>query len=215
MLPSNISPRVVAKSAFIASGLNFTAAIAMLLVLKPGLPVEGSTLTGRMEYLNLHLGAWWGGWLLWHAAAISLVAFFAALACLWRDQAPILTLLAPLLAAAGLAADICAEAIYMGVVPQLAPESFTIGENIAGVMTGYVANGLYTIGGILLTWAGARKLPQSLLLMAVPLWTAGLCLSAASLMHSTTGQFWSTAILMPLFISWTFLVGRWLNRRKS
>jgi hypothetical protein len=88
-------------------------------------------------------------------------------------------------------------------------------ESIAGVLTGYLANGLYTAAGILLTWAGARELPRAIVALGVPVWGAGLCLSGASLAHSASGQLWSTAVLMPLFVLWAALVGRWLKRSGS
>jgi hypothetical protein len=183
----------------------------MLSILRPGLPVVGSRLADRVAYVSARPGLWWGGWLLWHAAAIALVAFYIALGGRWNRRAPLLSTLGVLCATAGLAVDISAEAIYMGVAPRLSPETFALSEDITGIMTGYVGNGMYTVAGILLTWAGARELPGFLVALAVPLWASGLWLSAASLVHSAKGQFWSTAILMPLFVIWTFMVGRWFG----
>jgi hypothetical protein len=214
LLPE-IPPRRAATVAYVAAGLNLVAAGAMFSILRPGLPVAGSQLLDRVAYLGARTGFWWGGWLVWHAAAIALVAFYVALAATWSRHAPLLSTLALLCATAGLAADLSAEALYMGVAPRLRAEAFALCEDIAGIMTGYLANGLYTISGILLTWAGARQLPRFLVALAVPLWASGLSLSAASLIHSASGQFWSTAILMPLFVIWTFLVGRWLSVRAS
>lgn len=206
-----ITPRQAACAAYVAAGLNLAAALAMVLILQPGLPVEGSLHADRMTFVNLHPALWWSGWLVWHAAAIGLLAFYVGLAGRWGHRSPLLTTLALLCAAAGLAADLGAETIYMTIAPRLDMDGFVIAESVAGILTGYLGNGLYTVAGILLTWAGAGELPQPLLLLAVPVWAAGLSLSASSLVHSSWGQVWSTALLMPLIVLWTFLVGRWLG----
>lgn len=207
--------RRAAIAAYSAAALNLAAALALLFWLRPGLPVEGSSAAERSFYLESHRGAWWAGWLLWHAAAIALLALYVALADLWRSAAPLLCGLAPLLAAAGLAADLSAEALYMGLAPGLAASSLALLETTAGVLTGYLGNGLYSLTGMLLTIAGARELPRPLVVVGAFVWAAGFALSAATLLHSPRAQCWSTAVLMPLFVVWSALVGRWLNRNAS
>jgi hypothetical protein len=206
---------VAARAAFLAAGLNLAAAAAMLLLLRPGLPAGRSGLHDRVAYVAGHTAAWWAGWLFWHAAAIALLGFYLGLAGLWWRSAPARCGLALLCATAGLAADLSAEAIYMGVAPRLPPEGFAAAEATAAMLTGYVGNGLYTVAGMLLTWAGAGQLPPRLLALSVPVWAAGLSLSAASLANSATGQAVSTGILMPLFVLWAGLTGKWLAGRAS
>lgn len=207
--------RRAAVAAFGAAATNFLAGVAMLVWLRPGLPVPGSALADRMAYVAAHPGVWKGGWLLWNLAAISLIVFFVSLAGLWQHRAPILCPSALLFAAGGLAADLSAEAIYMLVAPGLDPVGFAAAEATAGVFTGFLGNGLYTVAGILLTRAGAPDLPRALLALAILVWTLGAALSIASVAGSAAGQLWSTACLMPLFIVWAVLVGRWLRRRES
>jgi hypothetical protein len=196
-----VSPQVAARAAFVAAGVHVVAAVAMLALLQPGLPVAGSALADRMAYVSQHTAAWWLGWLTWHAADLTLLAFYLALAGRWGLQAPVRCVLALLLAGAGVAADIGAQAVYMGVAPRLGPEAFVVAEAVAGVLTGYVANGLYTVAGMLLVWAGAAELPASLVLASLADWPGG--------------QFWSVAVLMPAFVVWTLLMGRWLSARAS
>lgn len=210
-----LPPSRAARVAYVTAALNLAAALLMLLALKPGLPVSGSLPADRVAFIEGNTALWWAGWLVWHAAALSLVLFFLVLAGRFRGRAPVLSAAAVVVSVVGLAADLSAEAIYMGVVPQLRGDEFRLAEIVGGILTGYLGNGLYTVAGILLTWSGARDLPRSVLILAVPVWGAGLCLSAASLMHSASGQLWSTAILMPLFVLWTVMVGRWLNRLAS
>jgi len=162
-----------------------------------------------------HALLWRIGWLFWHGADFGLLAFYLALASRWRRRYPIRCDLALVAATAGLAADVAAQTLYMGLGPASSPASFGTMEAVAGLLTGYMANGLYTVAGILLVWAGASELPRSLLLLSLPAWLAGIALSLASLAGSTTGQLWSTAALMPLFVIWTGLMGRWLSARAS
>jgi hypothetical protein len=210
-----LPPSRAARIAYLTAALNLAAALLMLLSLKPGLPVSAGMPADRIAFIERNTGLWWAGWLVWHAAAISLVLFFLVLAGRFRGRAPVLCAAAVVVSVAGLAADLSAEAIYMGVVPELRGDEFRAAEIAGGILTGYLGNGLYTVAGILLTWSGARELPRSLLGLAIPTWGAGLCLSASSLMHSADGQLWSTAVLMPLFVLWAALVGRWLSRRAS
>ncbi len=204
------SPRAVARAAFLASALNLAAALALLVALQPGLPSFSNGILGRLDYVRGQTVFWWSGWLLWHAAALGLLGFYVGLAGLWRRQAPIRCGLALLCAAAGLAADLSAEALYMGLAPRLGVEGFGLAEAAAGLLTGYVGNGLYTVAGALLTWAGAPNLPKYLVALAIPVWLAGSALAAATLLDSVGGQFWSTAVLMPTFVVWTALTRRWL-----
>jgi hypothetical protein len=210
-----IPPRTAARAAYAAAGLNLLAALAMPLLLAPGLPVADSLPADRLAYLAAHTARWWAGWLVWHAAAIALLGFYLALAGRWGPAAPWRCALTLLCATAGLAVDLAAEAVYMGVAPRLGPEAFGVAEAAAGLLTGYVGNGLYTVAGILLTSAGAAELPRGLVALAVPVWLAGLALSAATLAGWAVGQLVSTAVLMPTFVVWAFLVGRWLDSRAS
>ncbi|HEY7061807.1 MAG TPA: hypothetical protein VII06_10020 [Chloroflexota bacterium] len=206
-----LAPRVAARAAYVAAAVHVVAAAAMLVLLQPGLPVAGSALAARMAYVGGQTGVWWLGWLAWHAADVALLAFYVALAGQWGRRAPLRCALALLLTAAGVADDLAAQAVYMGVAPRLEPEAFQVAELAAGLLTGYVANGLYTLAGLLLVWAGAAELPGYLVALSLPVWAAGLALSAATLMDSPGGQFWSVAVLMPTVVVWTALMGRWLS----
>jgi hypothetical protein len=211
----DVSPRAAARAAFVAAGVHVVAAGAMLVALQPGLPVAGSALAARPAYVSALPVAWGLGWLVWHAADLALLALYVALAGQWGRRAPLRCGLALLLAGAGLADDLGAQAIYMGVAPRLGPEAFVVAETVTGVLTGYVANGLYTLAGMLLVWAGAAEMPRYLVAASLPVWAAGLGLCAASLAGSPAGQFGSVAVLMPTFVGWTLLLGRWLSARAS
>lgn len=182
-----------------------------MLALRNGIPAGGNDLSARIAYVGDHVLAWRVGWFVWNLAAISLLGFFVVLAARWRAQAPILCGLALLCAAAGLAADLGAETMMAVVSPGLQGERYADVESVAVALTGYLGNGLYAVGGILLTLAGRRELPSALLWLAAAVWAAALWLSVATLVSSTAGQFASAATLLPLFVLWAGLTGRWLS----
>jgi len=210
-----VSPLAAARAAYLAAACNLAAVLAIALLLRPGLPGSETTLASRWLFVRAHPIVWWAGWLVWHLAAVALLAFYVALAGLWGRRAPIRGGLALLCAAAGLAADLSAQGLAMGIAPWIDRDGFGIVEMTSTLLTGYLGNGLYTLAGALLTWAGASALPRPLLWLALPTWGAGAALSAASLVHSAEGQALSIAMLFPLFVAWTALVGRWLSRRAS
>ncbi|HYF11381.1 MAG TPA: hypothetical protein VEC09_03685 [Actinomycetota bacterium] len=204
-----------ARVAYLAAATNLAAGLVMLVALRRGIPAGEGELTRRLEYVSEHTLVWRIGWVTWMAAAITLLAFLAVLSVRWRERSPVMCTLALLCAAAGLAADLAAETILVVVAPGFRGEIFALGESIAIGLTAFLGNGLYAVAGILLTLAGRRELPQSLLALAAAVWGSALWLSAAALVSSETGQFASAAVLIPLFVLWAALTGRWLSTRAS
>jgi hypothetical protein len=207
--------RTAARAAYAAAVCNALAPLAMLALLRPGLPVPGSTPEQRLAYVVEHRVLWSLGWLAWHAAALTLLAFYLALALRWRRDAPLRCGLALLCATAGLAVDLGAQAVAMVVMPELGADGFEAVEAAVGVLTGFLGNALYTLAGALLVWAGLRELPRGLVLLSLPVWTAGSALAAASLAQSGAGQVAGVAALFPLLVLWCLGVGRWLTGRAS
>src|SRR6185436_14482202 len=90
---------------------------------------------------------WRGGWLLWMAAALSLLGFYA-----WwgaRLPRPRWALLALGLASAGLVCDSLADSIDIAWLPQ---QIETL-QPLAALLSSGAANALYTAGGVVLTLA--------------------------------------------------------------
>lgn len=210
-----VNARTVARAAYLAAALNLAAPVVLLVLLREGLPSPGSTPAEREAYIAAHTAWWRIGWLVWHVAALALLGFYAALAIRWWRHAPLLCVLAVLSAGSGFATDMAGQAIAMGVLPEVSGDTFAMMERVSLVLTGYTGNGGYTLGGIFLTWAGAAVLPRPLVVLGVAAWIAGIGLSAASIVHSDTGQIVSTAVLMPLVVIWCVLIGRWMEPRVS
>lgn len=71
------------------------------------------------------------------------------------------------------------------------------------------ANGLYTLGGVLLTFM-TPGLPSRIRSMMWATWIAGVTMTIAAIADHLPGMMASTAILFPLFLGWVAYLGvRW------
>ena len=199
-----------ARVAWFAAAAHFVAAAAMLLFLREGLP--GFPEEQRLAYMNAHPAAWMGGWVLWHIAAISLIALYVALALRFRN---VLSITAVSAATAGLALDIACEAKYIGILPQLRGDEFARLDRELEVLIGYAANGLYTAAFVMLVIAGWRVLPKLALVLAGPVAGSGIALALASLRHDPRLQTITSALLFISLIAWMVVVARWLRSAES
>jgi hypothetical protein len=172
---------------FAGIGVVIVMAIAcyqMAFVLKPGLISDQSTIEFRSQFILQHLQAWQLGWSCWILAALCLLGFFTLL----LDFIPELTTkkLGYLLVGLGTLPDISAEILFAWVIPQsinLDPslKSAQLLEWIAFYLTGFLGNGFYSIGGLLLTIALLQntRINKHLVYAGLPAWIFGLGLSAA------------------------------------
>ncbi|MEO8633307.1 MAG: hypothetical protein ABI466_08095 [Chloroflexota bacterium] len=145
----------------------------------------------RLVYVGTHLLEWRLAWMTWIAAALSLLWFF----WWWRDRigGPYLPLV---FGGLGLIADVTAELILIigGV------ETYAQMSPFAFALTGGVANGLYTLGGIGLTLrTPLRPFERA---WAAAMWTAGILLSIGALANIPIITAAATAVLFALFCPW-------------
>jgi hypothetical protein len=198
------------RVAWFAAAAHFIAGVAMLLFLREGLP--GLAAEQRVAFMNARPLTWMGGWLLWHVAALSLIALYVALAMRFRD---VLSVTAVAAATAALAIDIACEAKYIGVLPSLRGDEFHRLDRELEVLIGYAANGLYTVAFILLVVAGWRVLPKLALVLAGPVAGSGVALALASLRHDARLQTVTTALLFLSLIAWMVVIAQWLRSDAS
>src|SRR6266487_2472330 len=123
--------------AFVAAFANLLAGVLTLFVLRRGLP-PGS-LTDRAAFISSHVVLWRVGWLGWSLAAVTLLGLFLALAGRFRAVAPLLCGLGIVVGAAGLAADLSAEALLAGFT-RSTPPNLSLVQSEAFLLTGYVGN---------------------------------------------------------------------------
>ncbi len=220
MVQNAVAWRRLRTAALLSLGLHLVAGAAMLCILRHGLETNPD-LRGRMTFLVDQTGLWVAGWLTWNAAALSILYYYAAFA--WAHAADGKTSASPLhlaviLSTAGIAADLAAEAIEMGVLPGLAESAlfeahasrtgiindtwfFTL-HRTAVMLTGYLANGLYTLSALLLVRATRHAYPGWVQAAGWGLGAAGLCLSGATLGNAVAGMQWASAALVPCIVLW-------------
>jgi len=192
--------------AWIAAAAHVVAAAAMLLLLRAGLPPVPDD--DRIAYIATHRAAWMGGWLTWQLAVLTLIALYAVLARRFGGALPLAALA---IGTAGASIDIATQMRFIVILPKLRGEAFALLDRELEAMTGYAANGLYTLAFVLFVVAGWRELPKLANALAGPIAVSGFALSLAALMHHAMGEIVSSAILFPLFTLWTILIARWLR----
>ena len=110
---------------------------------------------------------------------------------------------ATLVAAAGMVCDWLVESLYIGWFP----EHLETVDRTASLLTGGVANGLYTIGGIILTLA-TPAVRGYFGLWTWTTWGSGIVLSLAAFAGSVHVMVAATGLLFGLFCPWCFVMGR-------
>jgi predicted DCC family thiol-disulfide oxidoreductase YuxK len=201
--------RRLSRAAFVALALHLLAGAAMALVLRRGLETNADLLD-RLRFLAEHAGAWRAAWLAWSLAALSILYFYAQFARAHSESGSPARV-AVLLGAAGVVADLSGEAIEMVSLPDLAATAlatpgalqlFFARHRLAVLLTGFLANGLYTAAAVLLCWTGRRAYPRWTLAAGLGVGVSGVWLSAAALIGSTAGMFWSNVVLIPCIVLW-------------
>lgn len=179
------------------AAVNAVAVFVLALWLAPGTPVVAD-LAERERYVREHADLWRVGWSVWMLAAATLVWFYAW----WRARvgAPRVALV---LAAAGIVADWSSELLLIVAAPtayaDIAPFAF--------FLTGAIANGLYTVAGVMLTLA--TRLTTAERVYAAVMWSAGVVLSLGAVASLPLLTAAASAVLFALFCPWCV----WLARR--
>jgi hypothetical protein len=196
------------RAAWLALVLHLVAGLAMLLVLRRGLETNPD-LADRLLFVASRRGLWTAAWLSWSAAALSILWLFASLA----EAHPVAACRYALaLCAAAVAADLSAETIELGLLPELAArgaaESFLVWHRAAVLLTGFLANGLYTLAVGVAAWATRRDYPAWTVRAGAGVLVSGAALSAAALHGSPTALLLANAALVPLILAWLTGVAR-------
>lgn len=194
-MTSPASSRPSGLPAYVCAAANLAAALALVTILAPGTPLAPEA--ERVAYVHDHLAVWRAGWALWILAAISLLAFYrwwgARIGAGWAPLA---------LAVAGFAADLTAESILIAVAPDR-PEI----ARPAFALTGAVANGLYTLAGVLLTLR-TPHVRGAFAAWTWAVWVAGVVLSAGAFLEAPLVIAAASAVLFVLFVPWCVALGR-------
>ncbi len=210
----------LSNAALIAAIIHFIAGLFMAIVLRQGL--DTAELPERLSFLTEHSLLWIGGWLTWNFAAFAILYFYFCFAEAYKQESnkPGLLRFAVLLTVAGMSIDFCAEAIEMGVLPNLArmimvhhgtvanssTEIFLALHRTAVMMTGCFANELYTLSAAILmisTWRSYGWIIRGSGFLVV---VSGIGLSGACLLNWITGMLFYNVILLPMLIIWLLAI---------
>lgn len=195
-----LSERLRRLAPYACGSLNALGAAALAFVLRGGSELEPDV-AARARYILEHIGAWRTGWAVWMGAGVSLVAFYA-----WwgaRLPQPVWGLAATALAAVGMTCDWFAESLFIGWLPR---DIETIGP-LGMCLSGGVANGLYTIGGVILT-LGTRSIRGGFGVWTWVMWASGVAVSVAAFTCSVPFLAAATGVLFVLFCPWCIALGR-------
>jgi len=186
------------RAALIAIGVHLLAGLSMAFVLGRGLETNPD-LRDRMAFLVNHRMLWTFAWLTWTVAAPAILYFYMALS----DAHPSSPKIAVFFTVVALAPDLAGQAIEIGVLPGVtSPELFLSLSRTATLLSGYLANGLYTLTALMLVWNCRVVYPRWVSVSGFTVGVAGFALSVAVLMESVRGMFWTNVVLVPALLVW-------------
>jgi len=181
----------------------------MAIILSHGLETNAEFNT-RLSFMVDHRALWSFGWLTWTAAALSFLYFCDAFAA-----AHDLHRFAVLLTAAAVVADITGHTMEIALLPAIAgrvlrsegsPELFLLLHRIVVLLSGYVANTLYSLSTLFLSWSSRHFYPRRIPAAGLAVAFVGFGLSIAALAGSTAGLLWTNAVLIVLLLLWLGLL---------
>jgi hypothetical protein len=178
--------------------VNGLAGLALATVLAPGVSLAPTG--ANAGYVADHLLLWRLGWGLWIVAALSLLAFLGW----WASRigwSPV-THAAILLAVIGVLADVVAESRLIAWIPG---QPFDLDSALR--LSGVVANGCYSVAGLLLV-SRTRGLTPWLAGWSWAVWLLGVGLAVAAAVSSDDASRILTAALFVLFVPWLVVFGR-------
>ncbi len=214
--------RVAAR---LALATHLLAGVAMATILRHGLETN-PVLGDRVRFIADHVVLWRVAWLSWSVAAVSILYFFASFVSA-HGTPPVDPAsgrgLVLMLAVVAVSTDLTAEVIEIGVAPGLARQAvaemagtdashstatlFATFHRTSVMLSGFLANGLYSVIALVLTVVGRREYPKWVSWAGVGVGVAGILLSVACLMDSVGGMVWSNVALLPLLLVWLAGIG--------
>lgn len=174
--------------------------------MRGGLPID-NTLAERLEFIAGNHLVWTLSWCVWMTAALGLFVFCSVLA---SEIKPTLARTIGLaMVAMGIGPDLIAEVIYAFIIPKayLAEVSVSVLamlEIAAMHLTGFLGNGLYNIGGLILTLTAIREgvVRGWVAVWGITAWLLGIGLSVSVAIGNIAGAEALTALSMVLSTAW-------------
>jgi hypothetical protein len=226
--------RIASLAPWLCVAIHATALILMVVWLQPGTLIASEPLV-RAAYVAGHVMEWTIGWSMWILAAVSLVGFYAWWGCRLAvrqrgTQLPgrqsaarhtNIAIVAVVLTAFGMICDFSGEgSLILLLVDCIAnARDGSLGtlefartariERAFTLLSAGAANGLYTVGGIMLTLI-TPDLPKWVRAAMWVTWIAGVGMTLAAVANNLSGMVLTTALLFPPFLVWVAWMGvRW------
>ncbi len=209
---TSLSQKIKNLTPMLCAGIHLIALIILAILIQPGSPLEEDH-HQRAVYILENKTTWRLSWFTWMISAVSLIGFYAW----WAQEARMRTwgVIAIFIAWLGMICDISGEMILSFVLPDLLVHAgvedhservFSLLRSTDWLMA-FGANGLYTLGGIILT-VNTKNLSLKLKICLWIVWLAGIGMSLSAALDYLPGIVLTTAILFPLFI----VVVLWLEK---
>lgn len=198
---------VQAAAPWICLLLNGIAVLFFSLFLLPGTEIAADLQT-RLTFLERNTGLWRVGWVLWGAAALSLVGFFAW----WASQLSYSrwTVAGLFTGGVGMCLDLIGGSIFIGWFPEYVEAL----EGTAMLLTAGLGNGLYAVAGILLTLSTvfSRVWLEG---WTWGVWTTAFAFTIMAIFHSPMGMAITGSLMMVLFCPWVAVMGAMFDPQES
>lgn len=186
--------------------------------MRQGLPL-GTSVAERMDFIANQTSLWTMSWIVWMFCALGLLVFCAILAD--EVKPDFRKKVGLLLVALGVAPDLTAEVIYAFVLPKIVSlnmgaSAFELFEHIAAHLTGFLGNGLYNLGGLLLTYLAIKQrlFNSWVAIWGVTAWLLGISLSISIAIGNFKLAEIFTASSMVLSTMWMVIFAHQVLRKK-
>lgn len=196
-------------SIYVIVGIITLACLLMNGPMRDGLPID-NTISERIDFISNNGLLWSLSWVTWMLSAIGLFVF----CCILADEVDktFLRTVGIALVGMGIAPDLIAEVIYAFIIPEIIEQKFEhsiveILEIISMHLTGFLGNGLYNLGGLLLTVLAIKQgiLKPWITTWGLVAWFFGLMLSLSVAVGSIKFAEIFTAISMVLSTTWMLI----------
>ena len=192
-------------------GIHIPACLALMAV--AGGTEMVADMAQRRDWVADHVPLWVLTWLLWALASMSLGAF----TLVWTRRLLELnvprfwTIAGCAIILLGVPLDLVGECLNVMALtrPGISVDEFARIARLYGIVSAVLANGLYCLGGLVLSLVSWRAawLRGWLGILGFIMWSVGMLLTLTALVDFRLGMVLSGGAVMALFIPWAALVG--------
>jgi hypothetical protein len=197
--------------AWIAVGVHVPACLGLIAV--AGGTEIVADMAQRRDWVADHVPLWVLTWLLWALASMSLGAFVLV----WTGRLLEIhvprswTIAGCATVLIGIPFDLAGECVNVIALtqPGISVDEFAHFARLYGILSAVIANGLYCLGGLILSGVSWRAgwLRGRLGILGLVMWSVGILLTLTAIIDFRMGMVVSGGAVMALFIPWAALVG--------